>query len=130
MASNKGIKDLAASLCGMEPNDVPPSKAEYYTTTDGRPYPSLTTSLNVGGHPVQSDSLLLEKQQAFDRMKIQERIVHPSGSSAFGKFVVTKDVSHMTKALCFQPGATTPTYTRFSTVTVGEYKVMIHGDEC
>jgi catalase len=45
-------------------------------------------SLNIGGIPYQGDALLLEKQQAFDRMKIQERIVHPCGSSAFGHFQV------------------------------------------
>lgn len=104
----------------MEPSQRTKQTDNHYTTTDGRPYPSLTTSLNLGGHPVQSDSALLEKQQAFDRMKVQERIVHPGGSSAFGRFQVTKDVSHLTKAALFQPGITTPTYTRFSTVTVGE----------
>lgn len=119
MASNQSIEDLAAFLAGMEPSDRPKQTNEYYTSADGRPHPSLTTGLNIGGHPVQSDSLLLEKQQAFDRMKIQERIVHPAGSGAFGRFTVTKDVSHLTKAQLFQPGAVTPAYTRFSTVTVG-----------
>lgn len=119
MAPDKSIRDMAASLCGMESSQVTKVTDDYYTSADGRPYPSLTTSLNVGGHPVQSDSLLLEKQQAFDRMKVQERIVHPGGSSAFGRFEVTKDVSHLTKAKLFQPGTITPTYTRFSTVSVG-----------
>ncbi|MCO5566631.1 hypothetical protein L7F22_020308 [Adiantum nelumboides] len=102
---------------GQEPTDV--DRSLLYTSTDGRPYPSLTTSLKVGAHPVQSDSLLLEKQQAFDRMKIQERIVHPSGSSAFGRFEVTHNVSKLTKAKMFQLGQVTPAYTRFSTVTLG-----------
>lgn len=119
---DKNTKDFAASLCGMQPSDNAPDPSErdrVYTSNDGRPYPSLTTSLKVASHPVQSDSLLLEKQQAFDRMKIQERIVHPAGSSAFGRFEVTHDVSKLTKAKLFQPGAVTPTYTRFSTVTLG-----------
>lgn len=114
------IKDTAAALAGMTRKDGQPASTDgYYTSSDGRPYPSLTTSLKIGAHPVQSDSLLLEKQQAFDRMKIQERIVHPAGSSAFGRFEVTHDVSHLTKAKLFQPGAVTPAYTRFSTVTLG-----------
>jgi len=48
--------------------------------------------------PTQIDALLLEKQQNFDRSKTLERIVHPCGSSAFGSFEVTKDISHLTKA--------------------------------
>ncbi|PWN86634.1 catalase [Acaromyces ingoldii] len=120
---DKNARDVAAAVAGMErspgqePTDV--DRSLLYTSTDGRPYPSLTTSLKVGAHPVQSDSLLLEKQQAFDRMKIQERIVHPSGSSAFGRFEVTHNVSKLTKAKMFQLGQVTPAYTRFSTVTLG-----------
>lgn len=119
MATNQTVKDLAASLAGMEPSQRTKQTNEYYTSNDGRPLPSLTNSLNVGGHPAMSDSLLMEKQQAFNRMKIQERIVHPAGSAAFGKFTVTKDVSHLTRAKLFQPQATTPVFTRFSTVTLG-----------
>lgn len=69
--------------------------------------------------PTQADAFLLEKQQAFDRSKIQERIVHPCGSSAFGYFQVTQDVSKWTKAEFLQFGKKTPAYTRFSTVTYG-----------
>lgn len=76
--------------------------------------------LNVGGIPVQSDTALLEKQQAFDRSKIQERIVHPCGWAAFGEFEVTQDVTHLTKAKMFGAvGKKTPSYTRLSTVTYG-----------
>jgi len=69
--------------------------------------------------PTQIDALLLEKQQNFDRSKTLERIVHPCGSSAFGSFEVTKDISHLTKAEFLQPGKKTPAYCRFSTVTYG-----------
>ena len=82
-------------------------------------FPAPAHPLNIGGMPTQIDALLLEKQQAFDRSKISERIVHPCGSSAFGSFQVTKDISHLTKADFLQPGKKTPTYTRFSTVTYG-----------
>lgn len=122
MTQLSSVRDRAAALCGMERSDVKRDSidsAHQYTSTDGRPFPSLTTSLKIGAHPVQSDTLLLEKQQAFDRMKIQECIVHPAGSSAFGKFTVTHDVSKLTKAKLFQPGTVTPCYTRFSTVTLG-----------
>jgi catalase len=114
------MKDLGASLFGMkkESKEIK-NRDAYYTTSDGRPLPSLTSGMKIGAHPVQSDAALLEKQQSFDRMKIQERIVHPAGSSALGKFTVTHDVSHLTKAKLFQPGEVTPAYTRFSTVTVG-----------
>lgn len=82
-------------------------------------FPAPAHALNIGGMPTQIDSLLLEKQQAFDRSKLAERIVHPCGSSAFGSFQVTQDISHLTKAAFLQPGKKTPCYTRFSTVTYG-----------
>lgn len=41
--------------------------------------------------------------------------MHPCGSSAFGKFKMTADISHLTKAAFMQPGVVTPTTTRFST---------------
>lgn len=85
----------------------------------GQVLPDSSHALNIGGIPVQTDTALLEKQQAFNRSKIQERIVHPCGSSAFGKFTVTEDISHLTKADFLQPGTVTPAYTRFSTVTYG-----------
>lgn len=87
----------AAGQPGVGAVAGPHDQSHYYTSAHGQPFPSLTNSLNVGGHTVQSYTILLEKQQAFDRMKIQERIVHPGGSGAFGRFEVTKDVSHLTK---------------------------------
>lgn len=76
--------------------------------------------INLSYSSVQADTALLEKQQAFDRSKIQERIVHPAGWAAFGEFVVTKDVTHLTKAKLFgSVGKKTPTFTRLSTVTYG-----------
>jgi len=99
--------------------DVARDDSPYYTSNFGQLVPNRGGQLNVGGIPIQSDPILLEKQQAFDRSKIQERIVHAAGSSAFGTFQVTHDVSHLTKAAFLQPGAKTPAYTRFSTVTYG-----------
>jgi hypothetical protein len=104
-------------VAGPHPGDV--EGRDKYTTNYGRVLPTLKTSLNIGGVPLAQDTILFEKQQAFNRMKVQERVVHACGSSAFGYFEVTDDVSHLTKAAIFQPGIKTPVSTRFSTVTYG-----------
>ena len=52
----------------------------------------------------------------FNRERTPERNVHAKGSSAFGFFEVTADVSAYTKASLFQPGARTDMLARFSTV--------------
>jgi len=116
---NDGAATTAARIAGLVQKEQAKDDSPFYTSNFGQVIPNQGGMLNVGGIPVQSDSLLLEKQQAFDRSKIQERIVHPCGSSAFGYFQVNKDVSHLTKAAMFQPGTKTPAYTRFSTVTYG-----------
>jgi len=116
---NQGPAAHAARLAGLvQPKDQV-DDSPYYTSNFGQVFPSSGHALNVGGLPTQIDAFLLEKQQAFDRSKLTERIVHPCGSSAFGYFEVTNDISHITKADFLQPGTKTPTYTRFSTVTYG-----------
>jgi catalase len=45
-----------------------------------------------------------------------ERVVHAKGSAAHGFFEATEDVSQLTAAGLFQPGARTPLFVRFSTV--------------
>ncbi|KAN0064973.1 hypothetical protein ACQY0O_002031 [Thecaphora frezii] len=109
---------MAARIAGAK-MPAQASNVPRYASSVGCPYPTGTTAMNIGGHPVQSDGLLLEKQQQFDRMKLQERVVHAAGSSAFGRFEVTSDVTQLTSAKMFQPGKVTPAYTRFSTVTYG-----------
>ena len=52
----------------------------------------------------------------FNRERVPERQPHAKGSGAFGRFEVTEDVSAYTKAAVFQPGTTTETVIRFSTV--------------
>ncbi|QRV89324.1 catalase [Ceratobasidium sp. AG-Ba] len=116
---NDGPAATASRLAGLVQEAHAKDDSPIYTSNFGQPIPDSGHSLNIGGIPYQGDTLLLEKQQAFDRGKIQERIVHPCGSSAFGYFQVTQDVSHLTKAAMFQPGKKTPAYTRFSTVTYG-----------
>lgn len=78
---NDGPAKTAARIAGLVQSEDAFDDSPIYTTNFGQPVPGLS-SLNVGGIPVQSDSILLEKQQAFDRGKITERIVHPCGSSA------------------------------------------------
>jgi catalase len=53
-------------------------------------------SKTIGGIPVASDVFLFQKQQTFNRSKNLERMVHPSGSGAFGYFETTKDVTGLT----------------------------------
>ncbi|CED83116.1 catalase [Phaffia rhodozyma] len=116
---NDGPAMTASRIAGMVEKEDAKDNSPFYTSNFGQVIPHSGIALNIGGIPYQGDPLLLEKQQAFDRMKIAERIVHPAGSSAFGTFTTTKDVSHLTKAKLFQMGKSTPCYTRFSTVTYG-----------
>ncbi|KAF8749952.1 Catalase R [Rhizoctonia solani] len=125
------IQDTLSKIPGVDPRVLQRNQA-FSGLNDGPaataavspPIPDSGHALNIGGIPYQGDTLLLEKQQAFDRGKIQERIVHPCVQrviplARFGYFQVTKDVSQWTKAALFQPGKKTPAYTRFSTVTYG-----------
>jgi len=117
---NDGPAGTASRIAGLVSESHAQDNSPYYTSNFGQLLPDSGHPLNVGGIPYQGDPLLLEKQQAFDRSKITERIVHPAGWSAFGQFTVTKDVSHLTRAAFLQGvGKKTPTYTRLSTVTYG-----------
>ncbi len=89
------------------------------TTTDaGIPVASDEHSLTVGpdGPILLHDHYLIEQMANFNRERIAERQPHAKGGGAFGRFEVTEDVSEYTKASVFQPGATTDTVMRFSSV--------------
>ena len=89
------------------------------TTTDaGIPVESDEHSLTIGpdGPILLHDHYLIEQMAAFNRERVPERQPHAKGSGAFGHFEVTNDVSAFTKAAVFQPGTTTETVIRFSTV--------------
>jgi len=89
------------------------------TTTDaGIAVPSDEHSLTVGadGPIVLHDHYLIEQMANFNRERIPERQPHAKGAGAFGHFEVSQDVSGWTKAAVFQPGTTTDTLLRFSTV--------------
>jgi catalase len=92
--------------------------SEPTTTQTGTPVPSDSHSLTAGRDGVTAlhDRYLVEKLAQFNRERIPERIVHAKGGGAFGSFVVTEDVSRYTRAAVFQPGATTETLQRFSSV--------------
>ena len=106
---------------GSESGTASGDKARPVLTSDfGIPLADCTHALQIGGHPVVSDTVLFEKQQRFNRAKIVERAVHACGSGAFGYFEVTHDLSHLCKASLFSAvGKKTPMFARFSTVTYG-----------
>jgi catalase len=69
------------------------------------------------GPVLLQDFFLHEKLAQFNRERIPERIVHAKGSGAFGKFVVTHDISKYSRAKIFsQIGKETRMFIRFSTV--------------
>ncbi|WP_261624384.1 catalase [Nesterenkonia marinintestina] len=88
------------------------------TTQAGIPAESDRNSLSVGsdGPLLLHDHHLVETLAHFNRMNVPERRPHAKGAGAFGTFEVTEDVSQYTKADMFQPGKTTETLLRFSTV--------------
>jgi catalase len=89
------------------------------TTTDtGSPIENDEHSLTIGpdGPILLHDHYLIEQMAQFNRERVPERQPHAKGSGAFGRFEVTHDVSAYTKAAVFQPGTTTETVIRFSTV--------------
>jgi catalase len=89
------------------------------TTTDGgAPVASDEHSLTLGpdGPILLQDHYLLEQMANFNRERIPERQPHAKGGGAFGTFEVTNDVSAFTRAAVFQPGTSTDTLIRFSTV--------------
>ncbi|WP_205347101.1 catalase [Pseudonocardia broussonetiae] len=90
-----------------------------YTTTDGgAPVASDEHSLTLGpnGPILLQDHYLIEQMAAFNRERIPERQPHAKGGGAFGEFTTTEDVSRFTRAALYQPGVSTRTLIRFSTV--------------
>ena len=47
------------------------------------------------------DYFFHEKSAHFNRECISERVVHAKGSGAYGKFTVTHDITHLTRAKLF-----------------------------
>ncbi|HNS17568.1 MAG TPA: catalase [Bacteroidales bacterium] len=89
------------------------------TTASGRPYVENENSQTVGprGPVLLQDYILHEKMAHFNRERIPERVVHAKGTGAFGKFTVTHDISHYTRAKLFsKTGNECRVFLRFSTV--------------
>ncbi|WP_289812911.1 catalase [Arcanobacterium pinnipediorum] len=98
----------------------PASSAEPTGSTmyNGAPADSDRNSLSQGnlGPLLLHDVHLVDTLAHFNRESVPERRPHAKGAGAFGTFTVTQDVSKWTKADFLQPGKTTRTLTRFSTV--------------
>lgn len=94
------------------------TEQNFTTNTAGIPAESDDHSLTVGpdGPILLQDHYLIEKMAQFNRERVPERQPHAKGGGAFGRFVVTHDVSAFTKADMFQPGRETELLVRFSTV--------------
>lgn len=89
------------------------------TTNAGSTVPHYQDSLTVGprGPVLLEDFFLHEKMAQFNRERIPERIVHAKGTGAFGKFVVTGNITKYSRAKIFSEiGKETKMFARFSTV--------------
>lgn len=93
---NDGPAQTASRIAGLVSKSEAQDNSPYYTSNFGQLMPDSGHPLNVGGIPYQGDALLLEKQQAFDRSKLQERIVHPCGWGAFGESIESVMIHHHT----------------------------------
>ncbi len=88
------------------------------TTATGVPLRDTDHSLKAGarGPVLLQDHHLREKIMHFDHERIPERVVHARGAAAHGVFVSNGAASDLTRAAFLAEGATTPVFTRFSTV--------------
>ena len=89
------------------------------TTIAGCPVADNQNIITAGkrGPQLLQDVWFLEKLAHFDREVIPERRMHAKGSSAYGTFTVTHDISQYTKAKLFsEVGKQTEFFARFSTV--------------
>jgi len=89
------------------------------TTAGGHPVGENQHSITAGprGPVLIQDMHLIEKLAHFARERIPERVVHAKGSGAYGRFIVTRDITRYSRAAVFaNVGKTTPVFVRFSTV--------------
>ncbi len=89
------------------------------TTAAGIPVADNQNSISAGarGPLLLQDFHLIEKLQHFNRERVPERVVHAKGSGAYGRFTVTHDITHLSKAKLFgEVGKQTEMFLRFSTV--------------
>ncbi len=88
------------------------------TTAQGLRVDDTDNSLTVSerGPSLLEDHHLREKITHFDHERIPERVVHARGAGAHGTFECTEGLDDVCAAAFLQKGATTSTFTRFSTV--------------
>ncbi|MFA6860562.1 MAG: catalase [Clostridia bacterium] len=89
------------------------------TTASGNPVDDDNNSLTTPNvtETALKDIHLLEKLSHFNRERIPERVVHAKGAGAYGKFVVTNNLTAYTSADFLNAvGKETPVFARFSTV--------------
>ena len=91
---------------------------DHLTTAQGLRVDDADNSLKVGarGPTLLEDFHLREKITHFDHERIPERVVHARGAGAHGVFGAVDGLADLCAASFLQPGATTPVFTRFSTV--------------
>ncbi|KAK8108965.1 catalase [Apiospora sp. TS-2023a] len=105
----------------LPPNAVPPKGTDYYTLPNGAPIKNPQASQRIGRQlraiiPV-SDINLIDQIAHITHERIPERLVHAKGSSAYGEFEVTHDITEITSAAFLNKvGKKTPLFARFSTV--------------
>lgn len=94
------------------------AQAAQLTRDNGAPVGDNQNSQTAGptGPVLLQDIQLIQKLQRFDRERVPERVVHARGTGAHGVFEVTGDISKLSMAKVFKPGAKTPVFVRFSTV--------------
>lgn len=88
----------AAHLAGQ------PNSGIYSLPSNGAPVADATNSLTYGrrGPTLLEDQLLVDKAASFNRARIPERVVHPVGTTAYGYFETTNDITNLTIAGVFR----------------------------
>ena len=95
-----------------------PGNAPIATDYQGKPVPSLTSSVTINRH----GNVLLKDKNLLDHLahlygeRIPERVTHAVGAGAHGYFEVNRDITAYTKASIFSTvGKRTKVFCRFST---------------
>lgn len=119
-----GTRTTLALLALMPAAFIQTTSAQSFLTQDnGARVGDNQNSQTAGatGPTLLQDVQLVQKLQRFDRERIPERVVHARGTGAHGEFVATQDLSALSKAQVFRPGAKTPVFVRFSSVVHGNH---------
>src|ERR1700755_532065 len=95
------------------------TRRPFLTHASGAPVADNLNIMTAGprGPALLQDVWLMEKLAHFDREVIPERRMHAKGWGVYGRFTVTNDITHYTKAKIFSKiGKATDLFVRFSTV--------------